>query len=285
MTQRVIDTHIHYWDPELMSYPWLGSVPEIAAKHGPSELRSQEGTERFSLDKIVFMQAGSIDALALQEAEWVNTLAQTEEPRIVGIIADASVEKGIAVTEDLKALKAIPLVKGIRRLIQGQPQGYGDNADFIAGVQQLPDFDYTFDICIHHPQLGEALRLVRACPEVGFILDHIAKPDIRGQVLEPWSSQMQSLGALPNVVCKISGMVTEADLEKWTPADLQPYVDHVIECFGIDRVLYGGDWPVSLRAAKSWAHWVEILDDLTYWLSPAEKDKLFFENAQRVYRV
>ena len=284
--QKVVDTHIHYWDPDLLSYPWLASVPDIAAKHGPAELQSQEGeTHRFALDKIVFMQAGSIDAHALREVEWVDELARTVDSRIVGIIADAPVDKGESVVTDLEALKAIPRVKGVRRLIQGQPQGYGDNPDFINGVKQLSDFGYTFDICIHHPQLGEAIRLVRACPNVDFILDHIAKPDIKGQVLEPWKSQLQSLAAMPNVVCKISGMVTEADLERWTPADLQPYVDHVIECFGIDRVLYGGDWPVSLRGVRSWGHWVDTLGDLTYWLSDPERHKLFHANARRVYRV
>ncbi len=286
MRQKVVDTHIHYWDPDLLSYPWLETVPEIAAKHGPLELQAQEvETERFELDKIIFMQAGSIDAHALREAEWVDELARTVDSRIVGIIADAPVDRGASVVPALEALQAIPRVKGVRRLIQGQPQGYGDNQEFISGVRHLANFGFTFDICIHHPQLGEAIRLVRACPNVEFILDHIAKPDIKGQVFVPWKSQMQSLAALPNVVCKISGMVTEADLAQWTPADLQPYVDHVIECFGVDRVLYGGDWPVSLRGVESWGHWVDALDGLTYWLSASEKHKLFYTNARRVYRV
>ncbi len=286
MTQKVVDTHIHYWDPDLLSYPWLESVPDIAARHGPAELQAQEAeTQRFELDKIVFMQAGSIDVHALREAEWVDELARTVDARIVGIVAAAPVDKGDAVVADLEALQAIPRVKGVRRLIQGQPKGYGDNRDFIDGVKRLAEFGYTFDICIHHSQLGEAIRLVRACSAVNFVLDHVAKPDIKGQVFEPWKSQLQSLGALPNVVCKISGMVTEADQEKWTPADLQPYVDHVIECFGVDRVLYGGDWPVSLRAARSWGHWVDTLGDLAYWLSDRERHKLFYANAQRVYRV
>ncbi len=286
MTQKVVDTHIHYWDPDLLSYPWLASVPEIAGRHGPAELQAQEAdTRRFVLDRIVFMQAGGIDAHAHREATWVDELARTADPRIVGIIADAPVDKGEAVVADLEALMALPRVKGVRRLMQGQPPGYGDHPNFIAGVRQLADFGYTFDICIHHPQLGEAIRLVQACPQVEFILDHIAKPDIRQQLFEPWKSQLQALAALPNVVCKISGMVTEADLTRWTPADLQPYVDHVIECFGLDRVLYGGDWPVSLRGVRSWGHWVDTLDDLTDWLSAPEKHQLFYANARRVYRV
>lgn len=286
MKQKVVDTHVHLWDPDLLSYPWLETVPAIADRHGPADLRAQEAdTQRYELDQIVFMQAGAADAHFLREAQWVDELARTVEPRITGIIADADVHKGAAVEEDLAALQAIPRVKGVRRLIQGQNPGYGDADSFIQGVKLLPEFGFTFDICIHHPQLGEAIRLVKACPEVEFVLDHIAKPDIKGQVFEPWKSQMQSMAALPNVVCKISGMVTEADHENWRPAHLQPYVDHVIECFGIDRVIYGGDWPVSLLAARSWGHWVDTLGDLTAWLTDAEKDRLFHANARRVYRL
>ena len=102
----------------------------------------------------------------------------------------------------------------------------------MSGVQTLSRYGLSFDICIFHPQLGNAIRLVEQCPHVQFILDHIGKPDIKNQLFDPWKQEIETLAGLPNVHCKISGLVTEADLEAWTPADLQPYIEHVITCFG-----------------------------------------------------
>lgn len=284
MKRKVVDAHIHYWDPGRLAYPWLSSVPSIAQPHLPEHLQAQESrTDRFRLEKIVFVQAGAQSEDALREARWIDELASTQEPRIEGIIADAPVHRGREVARTLEALQAIARVKGVRSLIQGQPPGHAVTPAFIEGVQALPAYGFSFDLCIRHEQLGEATRLVRTCPDVRFILDHIAKPDIKAQLFAPWKTQIQALAALPNVVCKISGMVSEADWAQWKPAELQPYVDHVIECFGVDRVLYGGDWPVSLLAIRHWGAWVDALDDLTHWLSADEKQKLFYANAIRAY--
>lgn len=284
--RKVIDTHIHYWDPDRIAYPWLVSVPSIAHTHAPEQLQAQEGTtDRFQLDRIVFVQAGAADDESVREAHWIDGLAAVREPRIAGIVACASLDRGLEAAPELEALQALPRVKGIRRLIQGQGLGYAVTPDFIASVQSLPAYGFSFDLCIVHEQLADAITLVRACPDVSFILDHIGKADIKGGGLEPWSTRLRELAALPNVVCKLSGMVTEADMDNWTPADLQPYVDHVLECFGPDRVMYGGDWPVSLLGSRHWGHWVDTLDDLTAALDEDEKQKLFHDNAVRVYRL
>lgn len=284
MKRNVVDTHIHYWDPAVLTYSWLADVPDIAQAHGPRELQAQESlTERFVLDQIVFMQADTDDAEVVQEAAWVNRLAESIEPRITGIIACAPLEQDAAAA--LEALQALPRVKGIRRLIQDQPTGYAVAPRFVEGVRSLPAYGFSFDLCIRHGQLPETIELVQACPDVNFILDHIGKPDIKAQQFEPWRTGIRTLAQHPNVVCKLSGMVTEADLDHWTLGDLQPYVDHVIEAFGVDRVLYGGDWPVSLLGVQHWGQWVDALDDLTAALSPEEKQKLFHDNAVRVYRL
>ncbi len=284
MKRKVVDTHIHYWDPNTLTYAWLADVPDIAHAHGPRELQAQEGkTDRFELDQIVFMQADTDDTEVVQEAEWVNNLAESVDQRITGIIACAPLDKGAEA--ELEALQALPRVKGIRRLIQGQPPGYAIAPQFVAGVRSLPSYGFSFDLCIHHEQLQETIELVEACPDVDFILDHIGKPDIKAQLFDPWREGIRTLAQHPNVVCKLSGMVTEADLDHWTTADLQPYADHVIESFGVDRVIYGGDWPVSLLGVQHWGHWVDTLDDLTASLSDEEKQKLFHDNAVRVYRL
>ncbi len=173
----------------------------------------------------------------------------------------------------------------MRRLLQGEADpNYCLRPEFVRGARLLPEFGFSFDICIKHHQLAAAVELVRQCPATSFILDHIAKPDIANHLLDPWREQMRDLAALPNVVCKVSGMVTEADQQGWMADDLAPYVAHVLEVFGADRVLFGGDWPVVLLAS-SHARWVETLDALTTQLAPEARRKLWAENARRFYRL
>jgi L-fuconolactonase len=128
------------------------------------------------------------------------------------------------------------------------------------------------------------IELVRQLPEVNFILDHIGKPAIKEGRLDPWREHITALAAQPNVVCKVSGLVTEADHTAWTADDVAPYVAHVLAAFGEDRVLFGSDWPVA-TLASSYRRWVETLDTLTSHLSPAARRKLWAENARRVYRL
>jgi L-fuconolactonase len=137
---------------------------------------------------------------------------------------------------------------------------------------------------VFHQHLKNSITLVRACPEVSFVLDHIGKPDIKGKMQEPWRSEIRALASLPNVVCKVSGMVTEAEPETWTTEDLRPYIEHVLEAFGEDRVMFGGDWPVVLMGS-SYRRWVESLDQITVGLSDGAKRKLWNENARRIYRL
>ena len=124
----------------------------------------------------------------------------------------------------------------------------------------------------------------RAVPEVQFILDHIGKPDIKNKLLDPWRAEIKTLSEFPNVWCKVSGLVTEADHENWTREQLKPYIDHVIECFGFDRVMYGGDWPVAFQATE-YPRWVETLDWAIEGCTDKELKKLFRDNAAAFYRL
>jgi L-fuconolactonase len=198
----------------------------------------------------------------------------------------SALEDGAACRTYLNALiKASPLIRGVRRVTQGEADPeFSSRPGFIEATRLLPEYDLSCDICIYHLQLPSVIALVRACPETRFVLDHIAKPDIKGHLMEPWRRQMTELAALPNICCKISGMVTEADRDQWMPDDLAPYVAHVLAVFGEDRVMYGGDWPVVLNASP-YRRWADTLDALTAPLSPAAKGKLWGENARRFYRV
>jgi L-fuconolactonase len=181
-------------------------------------------------------------------------------------------------------LAKLPVMRGIRRLIQNKPQGFVLQPDFIAAVKLLPKYDLTFDICIYHHQFAETLAFVRQCPEVSFVLDHIGKPGIRDGLTEPWKSHIRDMAAIPNVVCKLSGVTTEADHAHWTREQLRPYIDHVIESFGFNRIMYGGDWPVSELAGK-YTDWLEVLDWATEGCTALEKRKLFRDNGRLAYRL
>ncbi|MCK6628974.1 MAG: amidohydrolase family protein [Anaerolineae bacterium] len=281
MNYAVVDSHIHFWNPHELQYDWLAGVPAINRPFLPSDLAQQAGP--VNLQKIVFVQCDCIPAHSFKEVEWVTGLAE-EEPRIQAIVAFAPLEKGAAAREHLQALTAYPLVKGVRRLIQAEEAGFCLQPDFVAGVQLLAEFNYSFDLCIFHYQLSDIIKLVEQCPQVSFVLDHLGKPAIKAHLLDPWREEIKILASFPHVTCKLSGAVTEADWQQWAPADLQPYIDHVVESFGPDRVMYGGDWPVSLLATTYQA-WLKTLDAATGELSAAEKEKLFCQNACTFYKL
>ena len=143
----------------------------------------------------------------------------------------------------------------------------------------------SFDLCVAYPHLENTLTFVKKCPNVRFIVDHIGKPDIKEHMWEPWASKIKEMAALDNVhCCKISGMVCEADMQKWTKEDLVPYVEYIIETFGIDRVCFGGDWPVVLNASP-YKRWYETLRDILKGYSDTELKKIFETNAKDFYKV
>jgi L-fuconolactonase len=276
----ITDTHVHLWDPAKLRYGWLSG--DLTRPHGLPEFDTARG--KITVGSIVFVEAGAHADDALAEAEWVTTLA-AKEPRIKAIVANASLEKGDAVEPHLESLARLPLVRGVRRLLQGESDArYCLRPSFVEGVKRLPRHNFSFDICIKHWQLAAAVELVRACPDVTFILDHIAKPDIKAGTLEPWRTEMKRMAEMPNVWCKMSGLVTEADYAKWTPDDLRPYVEHVIACFGWKRTFFGSDWPV-VTLASPYVRWAETLWNLIGEASVDEKRALFTENGKRAYRL
>ncbi len=278
----IIDTHLHVWDVNNLIYPWLKDVPVLNRSYLLPEYNEACGS--VEVEAMVFMQCEADFSQAMDEAKWVVGLAQ-DDPRIKAIIPWAPLEKGEGSRPFLEELKQYPRIKGIRRIIQFESdQEFCLQPDFVKGVQILADYDLSFDICISHGQMANTIKMVRQCPDIHFILDHIGKPDIKNQVFEPWKTELKTLSEFPNVCCKMSGLVVEADMEKWTKEDLKPYIDHVIQCFGFDRIAFGGDWPVVVQAAK-WTRWVETLEWALSGCSLDELKKLFHDNAARIYNI
>ena len=276
----VVDSHVHLWDTGLLSYSWLSRNPTINRPHLLADYA--RATSGFRIDGMVFVQAEVDVPQAMDEARWVVGLAR-QDPRLKGVVAWAPLESGDACRPALEKLASSPLVKGIRRIIEFEPSlDFCLQSGFVKGVRMLPEFGLRFDICIKPHQMANTMALMRRCPEVPFILDHIAKPDIRGGMWEPWASRMREMASFPRCRCKISGVITEADPARWTVEGIRPYILHAIECFGPDRVLFGGDWPVVVPSAR-YDQWMDALLRVASELTEEERRKLFRDNAIQAY--
>jgi L-fuconolactonase len=279
---NIVDSHVHFWDPARLRNPWLDSLPELNRAFLPADFAVAGANA--GLTKMIFVEGGCEPSQSLAEVDWISALAGGE-PRLCGIVAHAPVENNKVVEAHLEQLAARPLVKGVRRLLQGErdPE-FCLHSDFVAGVKRLAEFQYTFDLCIRPEQLPSVTELVRRAPGIQFVLDHCGKPPIRAEKIEPWATDLRMLATLSNVSCKISGLTTEADWQGWRTKDLKPYVDTVLESFGFDRVLFGGDWPVC-TVATNYQRWLETIWELTSSADAVQRTKLFQTNAERIYRV
>ncbi len=278
----IIDTHVHLWDVGKLRYPWHASVPLLNRNHLIDDFRAACSTVQVA--KLVFVQCDCDPVQSLDEVDWVTSVSLTE-PRLRGMVAWAPLENGAAAEPLLERLAENAKVKGVRRLIQSEPDvTFCLRPDFVRGVQLLPRHGLSFDLCLTHLQLANTIKLVRQCPDVRFVLDHIAKPDIKGGLLDPWRTELRELSRLENVWCKLSGLATEADQSHWTAGDLRPYIDHVMDCFGVNRVMFGGDWPVS-TLATDYPRWINTVDDALSGCSPDELHRVYVRNAEAFYRI
>jgi L-fuconolactonase len=278
----VIDAHVHLLDQKRFGYSWAAGAPALKRDWTLDDLA--RAAKPYELEGVVFVEVDVDMPQYLDEADWVAETAERDR-RLMGAVVCLPLERGPALEPEIARVAKLKPVRGVRRLIQNQPDpDYVLRPDFLAALKLLPRYGLSFDICIFHHQLTNTLEMVRRCPEVSFVLDHIGKPGIRDGIVEPWRSQIAELAKLPNVVCKLSGVTTEAEHRAWTPQQLRPYIDRVFDCFGPDRVLYGGDWPVS-ELAGDYLQWLTTLEQATSGFTEGERRNLFRDNAKRVYRL
>lgn len=276
----IIDAHLHLWDPAVLRYPWLDDIPLLNRPFLPEDYKA--ATEGLHVEKMVFVQCECEFSQCEEEVNFITRLAEADK-RIEGIVAWAPLEKGIPATETLERFSTNKLVKGIRRIIQFEPDPeFCLRKDFIEALRLLPRYGFSFDICISHRQMENVIKLVRECPEVRFVLDHIGKPGIKQLQTDPWRSNLKTLSGFENVWCKMSGLVTEADHAGWKKEDLATFCKYVLDYFTPDRLIFGGDWPVVLQAAD-YVTWIETLDFLLSGLSQNELLKIYRQNAETFY--
>ncbi len=219
---------------------------------------------------------------SLEETGWLLECAQSA-PFIRGVVGWAPLD-ACDLPEILSRFNNASDLVGLREIVQGQSDGYLDRPEFNRGIRELTRLNLAYDILIHERQLTEATRFVDQHPNQRFVLDHAAKPKISKRELEPWKTNLHLLAQRPNVSCKISGFLTEANWQSWTVASLRPYFDECVEAFGPQRLLAGSDWPMCL-VASTYAQWWDLLTLYFADFSADETRRIFGANAAEFYRL
>lgn len=278
---QIIDAHQHLWDTSELRYPWLEDFEALQQYYGPNDYRA--ALEGLEIVRSVHIEADPAPGAEVAEVERITHIA-ADDGMIGAIVANVPLEsEGRERILDRLAAD-YPMVVGVRRMAwhHQDPEFYRWPA-LLEGVSSLPRYGYTFELCANVTQLGAAVDLVRATPNVSHAINHCGGPDIAGDGFGQWAGYMNKLAEFPNTVCKISGLVTRAG-EKWKTNDVKPYIDHLIDIFGFERVIYGSDWPVCTLATK-YKQWFEVLSHAVEACTEDERRKLFHDNARAYYNI
>lgn len=276
-----IDTHQHLIYPESFVYEWTAGVPELAGQAFTLD-DYRTASAGCGITGTLFMEVDVPASRSGAEAEFFCKLAEDPASRILGVIASGRPEHD-GFERYIESIRH-PRLVGLRRILHTQPDELSAGSQFRRHVGLLGKAGLTFDICALARQLPLATALVDACPDTQFILDHCGNPDIASGQLNPWANDLRELSRRPNVACKISGIIVNADPNNLTPAAFRPFVEQVIDCFGWDRVIFGGDWPVCNLTADL-PTWVSILDEILASADPADRARLDHLNAVRIYHL
>lgn len=274
----VIDTHHHLWNYDPVEFDWLDDeMASIRQSFLPENLKTT--LENTGVTGVVSVQARQL----IEETEWLLAMAAENDfmKGIVGWMPMA--EKNI--NDLLQKYAKNKWLKGVRHVVQGEQDPefiLGEN--FNRGISLLKNYNLVYDILIFEHQLPNTVRFVDQHPSQVFVLDHIAKPKIRLNELEPWAKNIRELAKRENVSCKISGMVTEADYRNWAPGQLKPYFDVVLEAFGPSRLMFGSDWPVCLVATR-YPDWLDLVKKIVADLNTDEQDLILYKNAMSTYQL
>ncbi|WP_405905251.1 amidohydrolase family protein [Streptomyces sp. NBC_00828] len=277
-----IDAHHHVWDLSVRDQDWI-TGPELKSLRRNFTVADLEPEARAAgVDRTVLVQTITV------AAETPEFLALAAESELIGGVVGWTDLTAPEVADELARLRELPggrYLKGIRHQVQGEPDPeWLLRPDVRRGLAAVAEAGLVYDLIVQPHQLPSSAEAAASLPELTFVLDHLGKPPIVAGDLEPWASGVRALAALPNTVCKLSGMVTEADLGKWTVDDLRPYADTVLEAFGPSRLMFGSDWPVCTLAA-TYEQVAESAQELTAGLGDDERDQVFEDTATRVYRL
>jgi L-fuconolactonase len=272
-----IDSHQHFWKYDPVAHSWINDEMLVIRKDFlPADLAPI--LQHNNITGCVAVQADQSET----ETDFLIDLAE-HNPFIKAVVGwvDLRAEN---IRERLVNYQQYPVVKGFRHILQGEDPSFMLHPDFLRGIAALKEFGFTYDILIFPKHISAAIELVKQFPEQPFVIDHIAKPFIKDGLIDEWEKGMHAIAQFPNVYCKLSGMVTEADWQNWTKDDFAPYLDTVTESFGVNRLMYGSDWPVCLVAA-SYEKMIGIVQDYYSSFTAPEQELIMGANAARFYRL
>lgn len=272
-----IDTHQHFWIFDPQRDAWItDDMSVIQRDFLPEDL--QPLLQQHQLDGCIAVQADTSE----KETKFLLELAE-QHPFIKGVVGwldlcSDSIEARLQYFSKYKKLK------GLRHVVQSEPDGFMLRKDFQSGISALEKYNLTYDILIFPHQLEDAIKLVEAFPRQKFILDHSAKPYIKDGKITSWKSHIETLSGFENAACKVSGLTTEADWKYWDNTTMEPYLDVVFNAFGTSRTLFGSDWPVSLLAG-SYAETIALIEDYISKFSDTEQQQIMGLNAKKWYHL
>ncbi len=273
-----IDAHQHFWVYDPREYDWIDdSMAALRRDFLPDDLKSE--LEQSGFQGCVAVQARQ----TIEETRWLLELASAS-PFILGVVGWVNLQSP-QVRSQLESVAGNPKLVGVRHVVQGEPDDrFLLRPEFLRGVSILEEFDLAYDILIYAKHLPVAAEFVQRFPRQRFVLDHLAKPPIKSGSLHPWAEGVHNLAAFPNVSCKLSGLVTEADWSQWKPEDIAPYLHVAFEAFGPQRLMIGSDWPVCTGAA-SYGHAMGVVKDYIGRHPVAVQEAVLGGNAQRFWKL
>lgn len=274
----IIDSHQHFWQVGHFDYPWMRpDVGVLYQDYLPSQL--EPILKECNVDQTILVQASN----SLAETYWLLSLAE-RHPFIAGVVGwvdlgDPEIE------QELEVLMANPKFKGVRHLVESEPSDdWLVQPTVVKGLQVLEKHQVSYDLLVHTRHLKHVKTVAEACPNLRLVIDHMAKPQIATGQIADWASALKEVAAYPNVWCKLSGLVTEANLISWTTEDLRPYVERALEFFGPKRMMFGSDWPVCLLAA-SYDQVLKSSQSLLAGATQEDKQWIFAGNAIELYNM
>ena len=274
---KIIDTHQHFWKYDPVNYSWINDDMQVIRRDFlPGDLATVLHENK--VQGCIAVQADQTE----EETDWLILLAAKND-FIKGIVGWVDLRSD-KIEERLLHYTQFKKLKGFRHVLQGEEPSFMLQKDFLNGISQLDEYGFAYDILIFPYQLEAALQLVEQFPQQRFVVDHVAKPYIKDGKIDEWKAGIEKLAQHQYLYCKISGMVTEADWHHWTAEQLKPYLDVVVESFGIDRIMFGSDWPVCL-VASSYSKWLETVQNYFESFSKEDQEKVFSSNAIKFYNL
>lgn len=278
----LLDTHQHLIYPDVAGYSWADGIPPLANKAFTLETY-QDLSKDADIVGSLFMEAGVDDPDYQAETRFVADLAKNKNSGILGIIASCRPEDDAGFTDWLDECGGLGVL-GYRRVLHVMDDALSQSNTFRRNIRAIGDRGKTFDMCYLPKQLPIALELAQACDNTNLILNHCGVPDVAGGGLDPWRDDIRALAAMPNVTCKLSGLLAYCAPGEAKLATIQPYVDHVLDVFGADRIVWGSDWPV-VELANGLPDWIDVTGQIFAQLSTDEASSIAAQNAARIYQV